>query len=662
MDKRAQVAVEKGLQVPRERAIVWLVEAMRTTGWSFYINALRELKAPEALPALAETFREHGNSDAVKAILETNGEVGERYLLDAVRRAPRERQADLVRTIWRTESPEAARIARRCWWRLRPQERRKTFRDWWDHPHWEMELHHLFHERLERQLGRDMSYEELIERSARLLSAAAPWPWFPMGGVGVLAELMALRVDRAPVFRERNTLRFRFLAEHAVGREGEPFAHVFEQVTEGQDMRWLRLERLMDMEGDADERLSRIAAMRATMRELLEREADLLLQRPEAEGAPEGSPELQEVREEIASLGERIGSEEQELENPEGHLRQLEQATERLLPPLLERGMRLRVIPVEGVLGEYDFADVAVTLYPPMIQLAAADLFRRHQDRWREVDALVADLSTVVEIHEHAHAASHLGKNANGQTWSLFPQAPKAWHETIAQCYTDALLRQIDGPDLQAAFESLLDKQPEEYRHWLAIRDCPSEAVRSYLLLGRLSEARDLLDFTEAVLRFLSANAPMLTQQWGPAWPLIVKAAQRAQEEMGTAQSASQVVECCDRFLDTCQSLPVLHEMLNAVTVGGMPDETERAFMRLKALFGAEPAVPTGTTLRAVSLPTPGRVRPLAPELRERPNRLELAFGSVMTAAMRTETPVRPGQPSAPKQEPTAKNKSDRRR
>ena len=79
-----------------------------------------------------------------------------------------------------------------------------------------------------------------------------------------------------------------------------------------------------------------------------------------------------------------------------------------------ERSVRFRAIEVEGVLGEYNLYERKVTLYPLMIELVAKDLASA---LGRQPESVHDDFYTITEMHETAHATTHLGMNADGTLW-----------------------------------------------------------------------------------------------------------------------------------------------------------------------------------------------------------------------------------------------------
>jgi hypothetical protein len=137
---------------------------------------------------------------------------------------------------------------------------------------------------------------------------------------------------------------------------------------------------------------------------------------------------------------------------------------------------------IDNLLGAYFPAQVEVVLYPRMIQYSAEEL-------GVDKDAL----STVVYIHETAHAYSHIGKDRDGRSWLDFslPMSdqpdfhPSKPHEAIAQYYTYKLIERLDDEKLMQAFLTLEQHSLDVYRAWRATEHYTLEAMRDILVQYR---------------------------------------------------------------------------------------------------------------------------------------------------------------------------------
>jgi hypothetical protein len=321
---------------------------------------------------------------------------------------------------------------RRCWWRL-PRNTRQHFSRLWDCnvfwpdcPECNRMWRELFH-RLERRGSR--------QEAEWLVAAMGRW-WGNLRwrfGCHDLEELMSLRVEQHVTYEEVNTLRFQFLDAFATDRQERPIRAIRPQVrvfTHPED--YYRWDDLLRTEGEYDQIRDEISLLRRQQEEII-REAEQRMEgewRWEQAEPPRLPEDLQGQWNEIA---ERLrGLEGSNVLEP--HRRKLEEATEQFLPVLREAGICFAVMEVEGVLGEYNFLERKVTLYPPMIELAAADLAFTLR---RSPNEVYDDLYTITEIHEMAqHATTHLGIDSNGTLWGQPEQGSSALHETLAQFYT----------------------------------------------------------------------------------------------------------------------------------------------------------------------------------------------------------------------------------
>jgi hypothetical protein len=169
---------------------------------------------------------------------------------------------------------------------------------------------------------------------------------------------------------------------------------------------------------------------------------------------------------------EKVGTKVRELlESSSGLRRRLRETSER------------RELVTQGLLGSYDPSG-RIELHPQVIEAASEvlGLSPRH-------------LKSVVFIHLSAWALARESYDLDGQRGYGFAPSPRTspfnrespTHVTLAQAFTDRLIRLLKDPSLQAAFEKLSKQQPEPYTRWAAMRNMPLERLRMLLLAARAS-------------------------------------------------------------------------------------------------------------------------------------------------------------------------------
>lgn len=170
---------------------------------------------------------------------------------------------------------------------------------------------------------------------------------------------------------------------------------------------------------------------------------------------------------------------------------------ERLLRFSVSKSVLKRILEVdEDILGTYSFEDGKgrVRLYWAVIAFVANSL---------GVDA--TDLAMVVLTHELAHAFTHLGGDADGNTWlDFFVRSDRKVLEALAQYYTHSVLFGINlkGREngIRHAYETLTPLQPETYqRHLGWINRWQPEAVRAAMLELRNGGVADLEGFEACI-------------------------------------------------------------------------------------------------------------------------------------------------------------------
>jgi hypothetical protein len=337
----------------------------------------------------------------------------------------------------------------------------------------------------------------------------------------------------------------------------------------------------------------------------------------EVEG-DEGGRSLQEVQAEIRRIGEDIEALDRQLDRRgEGPLATLRRATERLLPVLRDRGVVFRRLVVEGVLGEYDFVEHKVTLYPPMIELAARDL-QPTVSSIRSVEELVDALTTVVDIHETAHANLHLGKDSDAKQWMDPRKGSIALHEGLAQFYTLALIKRLGDRKLEEVFKALSEKQTEEYKLWSVLEPCSLEDVRQFVLAQRNEQhLTTIFDVAVESMQVVAAERERLRQSMGEdAWQAFTEQLEQTVSLLEKAESPIELATACDKLLAVFASFSIVSQLLDATLRDRFPSEKDRCLLQMAAICQKPPDRNTysRTTLRAISIRAAMEKRVLSPE------------------------------------------------
>ncbi|MBE7539338.1 MAG: hypothetical protein HS122_13110 [Opitutaceae bacterium] len=117
----------------------------------------------------------------------------------------------------------------------------------------------------------------------------------------------------------------------------------------------------------------------------------------------------------------------------------------------------------------------------------------------------VEDLTIVVLTHELAHAYTQLGADIESRRWAapVFARTDAGVVEGLAQYYTDRVLRRLEKrfPEAFKAYETMLPRQPEEYRtHEKWVREYSPEAVRRAMLEVRRWRELSLTNFNRRLI------------------------------------------------------------------------------------------------------------------------------------------------------------------
>ena len=497
--------------------------------------------------------------------------------------------------------------AQGIWWRLWPRKRKDQ---WWlslyNGPVVDFEWHMFFDEfRSIFRFGEPVHPWRWTEEAAlHLARALGSLRWrfaFPD-----FEKLMSLRVEANVIHEEVDTLRFRFLDAFGTDHEGRPISE------------WLRhrrsnrpewLDSLLATENRFDDLRDEVANLRRRREEIL-KEAEKRWEGNHLRWSDEGHPELPEdLQGEWRGIAQRLRELEGSIEEPGelGRIRQeLEKETREILPSLKGKGVRFRIVEVEGVLGEYDFVERKITLYTPMIELVADELAKSLGKPQREVQD---GLASLVEMHETAHAVTHLGIDSNETLWAHPEQGSSELHEMLAQFYTRQLIRQIGDRHLEKIFLSLNQQQPERYKYWKYLEGVPLELVRVFLLTrrsqiggaqsaGMLHGFCDLLSLTEEAVQCVQKAMPLIASRMsGQDLVAFKEGFVSLLGQIEKAQGRSLLYESLANLLGFLERWPIVRTLLQSFLPGGIPSASQRILLVADALTREGGALP-GSKLR----------------------------------------------------------------
>jgi hypothetical protein len=474
---------------------------------------------------------------------------------------------------------------RQRWWRLPIDFRRSFGPPWfwgkpWHHhcPECEMMWHH-FVRLLERGGGRWQEAEWLIASMGRWWGSPR-WHFARHD----FEQLMSMRVEQNVIYEEQNVLRFRYLDAFATDRQGRPIS---EQALKD----W---GELLSTETEYDRVRDEISDLKRQQEDII-REAE---RQREGRALEPGEPLPQNLQGRWNEIAERLRRLEGDVEPGELQRlrRPLEEATEKLLPQLRERGVRFKVVEIEGVLGEYNFYERKVTLYPPMIELAADELSTQlHRSRQEVYD----DLYTITEMHETAHATTHLGIDSNGRLWEQPEQGASELHELLAQFYTIQLIRRMKENRLEQVFLKLNERQPERYRYWQVLKDVPLEMVRDFLTGKRAGWFRwDLLTLAKKAAEIVGKAMPLLrtTMSQSGQFQAFVEGLRPILKRFEAASTRLELGEAAEAFIDHCEAQPFVHLLLQSALPRGLHSAVYRNLLLASTLVEGEPI--KGSSLR----------------------------------------------------------------
>jgi hypothetical protein len=392
---------------------------------------------------------------------------------------------------------------------------------------------------------------------------------------------------RAPVrIRTSPLLRFGYLVT-ASTRSGEPLTRALE---------WRRgLEGLVALEQQFDDARDELASVRsefdALAAELGPQVADAVLRQEGPEGVSGLRGRMAEAASRYKELEWRyralVG--QVEIEGDGSRFYELRAATHQMLPRLLEVGCNFGGLAApDGVFGEYSPTDRYITLFEPMIDLAAAEVQRQLGSTAQNVPAL---LRTIIEIHEFAHAHIHLGEDASGRAWQSPGAATRAYHEALAQHYTRRVVRATNEPGLATVLGVLEEWLPVEYRLADFLDRIEPEEIRAYLVRRREAAPRrtlaEVLDTIAAGLPgYLLLLQPLLP---APSWNRLRDATmERIDRLEATLLDPVRMPDAVELFIAQVGELPQAAGALGAFVQGGWPDAEELRWLIFQAMVAGD--------------------------------------------------------------------------
>ncbi|MEN3331586.1 MAG: hypothetical protein V7641_951 [Blastocatellia bacterium] len=575
-------------------------------------EALAMTQDRQAIPVLVHALQKFpDNSACLKSLLSLAGEQSPYYVLEADRGIEPTDRGQLARNLLRSHRDGnllASKALRYLWWHLSVDEQQsieayltgRWFHDGPFHPAFD----NFFHERF-RDLMRRSGLDE--EALARLRQATGFQPLRAFFNLTSITDLTSLRVDQAVTYEDCNLLRFAALVERATTREGESIERLIEGLTD----RRSETQRLLEQEREYDQLREELVLLRQRLNDLLALEATFL-EVLEPDEVRNWSAEIDHIAEQIKLLQRRISNQ------GEGPLPMLRRATERLLPALREHGVSFKQLDIEGVLGEYNFVEHKITLYPAMIELAARDLALGALPGWT-VEEITGLLSAIVDIHETAHANLHLGRDADGQRWDNLTSCSVSLHEGLAQCYTHALIKQTGDKQLLQIFTSLSKKQPEAYGLWSLLEPCSHERLRYFVLAQRNGERwPTVFDVTAEAMQLLAGNRNWIKSRLGEGgWQAFTARLNVIESKLQGVQSRSRLAAACNELLELCDAFAATKLLLRSI-FGGFPSEEDRRLLQMAAICQRPPEANAykRTRLLAINLQTAMMEAPLSPEER----------------------------------------------
>ncbi len=479
-------------------------------------------------------------------------------------------------------------LLRRAWTALPAPFRSEMERKWRHDGGW---IERRFHHPMWWELWHDLLRRDRPDSVAA--AAAISWVTRPLHdvlGVYDFDTITGLRRDDPVEIRTERVFRFGFLADAEAG-DGVPLREV---LTRSRD---IDLDELAELEVRYDEERDDVARLGRQINEIATQLSDEVLAVVRRWTLLHERPRFEPLRERLGPDGERLAlllkehdRRRQQLAGSqgEGPFRRLHQASRYLAEFLPSVGCRFAgLVAPDGVLGEYNCEDRLVTLFSPMIELAASDVAR---SLYLPVDEIAPHVRTIVELHELAHAHVHLGRDASLGVWRQPEGATAAFHEALAQSYTRRVVAAMSDPHLREVLDAMETWLPPEYRFADLLNEVDAEGLRSWFVSRRhVQPARTLDDLVVAVLKAVPGYLQIVESTLGrQALSAIVSRLRAALKAAIDANSQERPV-ALHAVLSALAEQPNAAAILGAFLVGGWPADDERRWLLHEARISGSP-------------------------------------------------------------------------
>jgi hypothetical protein len=569
-------------------------------------------------------------------------------LLELARNPHLKAATDVVRG--RVLHSENLSMLRRAWPALAAPFRSELESRWRHDGEW---MERRFHHPMWRELWHDLLHRGRPDGVAS--AAAISWVTRPLHdvlGVYDFDTITGLRRDDPVEIRTERVFRFGFLADAESG-DGAPLRDVLTRRRE------FDLDDLAELEVRYDQERDDVARLARQINELATQLGDEVLAVVRRWTLLGERPRFEKLGEQLGPAGERLAhllkehvQRQQQLAGQgEGPFWGLHQASRHLAEFLPRVGCRFDgLVAPDGVLGEYNCEDRSVTLFGPMIELAAGDAAR---SLGRPVDEIAPLARTIVELHELAHAHVHLGRDASRGLWGQPEDATAAFHEGLAQSYTRRIVAEMNEPRLREVLGAMEAWLPPEYRFADLLDDVDAERLRSWFVSRRhVQPARTLDDVVGSLLKAVPGYLRIVESTLGRQ-PLSATVARlRAALKAAIDANSHERPASLDALLSVLAEQPNAAPILGAFLVGGWPSDDDRRWLLHEARIAGTPV--GKRPLRFI------RKRDRIMAISESKTAAELGLGAALRACEIVALAVQQSEPSAP--QPVSRGSRRKRR
>lgn len=555
----------------RRAAIPGLVK-LGDQGRAKLISMVSEDTDQDVLEAVWTSLEKSGSSqlDLIRLISNhTNCTLSVRVVLQRLSRRHGGAIWDPMQTLWPCLKPSLRDAIRRTW-----RQDVDLVEQSFHHPGWWDLMHELRH------------------RTGEGVSGLAAMSWLTRPFDDVLGsvdfeQVSGLRREFPVEIRSVDILRFSYLAD-ASDRHGQSLGDLLHRSD-------LSVEELIAEEDRYDLTRDRLSRLRHELDQYAAQVgSDVLAELRRGDAGDERSVSRR-VRDRLGELGDRhileLVREVERLSKDAGFQSGGEQfyrlfnATKRLIPTLREVGVSFDgLVGPDGILGEYQPVDKSVTLFGPMIDLAADAVARQLGRPESEVSPLVR---TVVEVHELAHAHLHLGRDARGGIWDTPGAGSIAHHEAVAQAYTRRLLAGMDLPGMKDVLSVMEGWLSPEYRYADLLDPMDAEDLRTWVVTARKARASVTLEAVAGtVAQTLPGYLSMLAGQ------ISLRAFRHTTEDLQGLLSRPAPHVSPDglvELLTVVGALPNVTTILGVFLPGGWPTPDRLAWLRFESRIAGPP-------------------------------------------------------------------------